>query len=121
MAGDIIDLAAKRHATGFEILDVSKRIQNPKSKSRATLRRERLLPDTIDLAMFLGVRRNKAGKMCKWIFSNGQSIFHGRGPSDDEDNPSGTTYVKVVSNKLCISEKDVDSRVDLNTCRTKKE
>jgi hypothetical protein len=31
MAGDIIDLAAKRHATGFEILDASKRIQNPKS------------------------------------------------------------------------------------------
>ena len=31
MAGDIIDLAAKRHATGFEILEASKRIQNPKS------------------------------------------------------------------------------------------
>ncbi len=31
MAGVIVDVDAKGHATGFEILDASKRIQNPKS------------------------------------------------------------------------------------------
>ena len=66
-----------------------------------------------------GVRRNKAGTVCHWTFSTGQSRYHGTGPSDDESEFGGTFFIKIVSGRLCLSEKEIDSTVDLNDCLTR--